>query len=657
MLDKLPQSTLTWRKALFKIANCNSPKDTTSAYYNKLFDEGFSKALIDEILTELSYCKILRGWFARMIRMAPLTIEEQAKSYTETFVKEVEACCAKQLEDPNWLAGINGLRNERLHHSYPETWNIGADYLKFVYEKLKERMMNGVHSPKLSPASVSKHTREVISPELPVDQMLTGIDLENHRLNEGYRLPLPDCAPDTHMEMRPKFYPSQLDNRNYYVCGYREQLDASIVGRILNKVMNDFSQNDPKTRLDTTQWTFTEEEFLTIWDLTAFTSRLGTLRTLLQALHIKFQEDDFLMDIYDLSGIYQVKASDMWLAFTKTQDYKTIDCSGRFAFNLIRQFKSQQGGLLGVQGNLSISTIAHTAITLSAIQHSFAVIVGDDGRFKSRSAEEDDRLTYLLNRHIGNLALEKASLRSQRDKVCLKRGLQRLEVSNGIFRYNPVGVLAFPHFEEPLQLSDFETRYMWLAARSDERQRSKKMSSSLISFYDELSRIWSIMPEGGKSQRVAEIYSNLCYRRYKLPKGGWVPQILGGYFGLTPIQDKIGFNPYLELSYSRAELFVDMPLFAKDHIIRPISTDDLKVGSTFECRSSQALSYLTMMGRVTVTPVYRKVLRFQDGPFNRHDRLLNRFFGKPPKKHDLLSRVKVIGSLHTDVLELINRVD
>jgi hypothetical protein len=181
-----------------------------------------------------------------------------------------------------------------------------------------------------------------------------------------------------------------------------------------------------------------EDDFVTAWDFTAFTTSLQELRHFLDAICDRLEEEALYVTVFDYRlGDHQVELAELLREYNHTiniQDRYSvfrlaefIDALGYNTSVHPVSFYQQNSGSLGIPGNIGFSTACHGWEICKKCGEHKCVCVGDDGLGITSACPESMGLIPSLQR-MGTIHPEKWIMRTPHDLrkfPFLKRYIER----------------------------------------------------------------------------------------------------------------------------------------------------------------------------------------------------------------------------------------
>nr|WOK58267.1 MAG: hypothetical protein [Armillaria species ambi-like virus 8] len=347
--------------------------------------------------------------FLRIERYRESSSQSVEEELNRAFEKEFQASQTYHREPQLNYSGLFGTRDSTLStplsavhrpHTYFNQW------FRRMFQRLRQRYADRekVLFPKYQKRkNVSRDTEDRFWSTFETSLPFAGrssFDLEKHYELYGEKLP-GVC------EMRSAFRFTDLKPRIYYCCGG----DGYWASRFIRDLVTDLCNMIPachmrgRTNVDALNAYVTSHgQVVTIYDYTSFTTNLGELKNFLH--HLGESMKGIKVNTVDArEGMITRDAGELILEYNEA-----VNVHAQFDVERLRpgqtQFCYQQNsGMLGVQGNIGLSTLLH-AINLSAAVDDVDLckVMGDDAIVVH---DEDTRpLSYI--REVVNLLGEVA---------------------------------------------------------------------------------------------------------------------------------------------------------------------------------------------------------------------------------------------------------
>lgn len=308
------------------------------------------------------------------------------------------------------MLGYYGMTTEDnwLHHLVP-SW---AGMAKSVCDKFCNRIKRfwNIYPQVNRSKNTSRETAylyQLYHPERDVRDIKT-VDLEVHYAETGQKI-------GGACELRSSWKFNELKPRFYYAQGGRDYFVARYIKPFAVALMEAVSCTEMKKRRDPAFHIISDpDDYLVMWDLTAFTSTLHELRYFLywviRGLEDRGDPSVVLLDYKD--GLVTVKATDLLHEYNETVNinapfsiHRIIDKYALHDDFETADYQQQNSGMLGVPGNIGFSTACHGYAIDQVSEREKSLSVGDDG-FSSRY---DDPFEVLFPqiKNIGRLHLGK----------------------------------------------------------------------------------------------------------------------------------------------------------------------------------------------------------------------------------------------------------
>jgi len=295
------------------------------------------------------------------------------------------------------------------------------------------------------------------------------LDLELMKMKTGMEI-------QGNCEMRMTWGFNILKPRFYYACGGSNYWRSRHMKKFAVLAMESLETTKLERRSDpcVIDYTLQADHWLALWDLTSFTTQLSELKHFLYYVSKALSEDLRvqqrplrLLDYAD--GIMEITADKFLDMYNQGENYNAPYSIWRVVQKVYQNFEADEtkyqmnSGMLGVPGNIGLSTAFHGFHIEAAIVQGTGCCVGDDGLGGS---EEDPR--YRLIPHlqlIGDLQMEKVTIMEplreydfEQVAKFLKRRLSRTHtgLTLGLLFAFPNLTLAFPVKDDYHTISDEE---------------------------------------------------------------------------------------------------------------------------------------------------------------------------------------------------------
>lgn len=261
--------------------------------------------------------------------------------------------------------------------------------------------------------SVSRDTAQLYLQRYP-DKKVTEVstrDLEVHYYRTGEKI-LGPC------EMRAAWKFNDLKPRVYYAQGGRDYFAARYMKNIAVAIMESFDMTSLKNRSDPSRVLNQEywfESTITTWDLTSFTTNLSELKYFVYWIAELLRESN-LPDLQFLDyakGVIDIPVHELLHAYNESVNqfsefsiYRILDRFGLDSDDVY--FRQQNSGMLGVAGNIGLSTALHGMIAAKANGPDYTVCVGDDAIAMSYLPPEDSIIPHI--QELGIIQYDKFSI-------------------------------------------------------------------------------------------------------------------------------------------------------------------------------------------------------------------------------------------------------
>jgi len=487
---------------------------------------------------------------------------------------------------------------------------------------------------------------------------VTTYDLQLHEYKTGEQIEGP-CEIRTHFKF------NDIKPRIYFAQGGTAFFKSRYMKQVAIKMMESIDASTERNRSDPIYFLNTnssfDEDCMLNWDLSAFTSTLQELRHFIHQFTIVLERKYGPLNINLFSwkdGVIKTSLVSMLHEYNSSMNYHP-------EFSLVRMAEdigfgegtlvSRNGGLLGVPGNIGMSTFLHGIVAERACGAGNAICVGDDA-----AAIGTIRTLEILKQdisRIGKINPEKfEETRPTSDTKFLKRRVT----------FTPNGLSI------DLLLFSLPTAYDTLGLEPEGRTVTKK------SWYDRCKRMCQIF--GSELWRMLQFSQEITdkdiqefsqimkvyYAIFNLSRYGGFPgctiqhdgEKIQARFVVPPIPFK-DYDPRIIdwaewMLENRTVRFTSIPKMVKD-TIRPHELDLMR-STEFICTQSEFIRYLEDIGVAEVMQV-TEVLDFEMA-LNQRRFLgwLKRFRGKKVLLVRMLktldNRVNVEGLVTTDFTNL-----
>lgn len=562
---------------------------------------------LEEITARVSQRLIYRSFLSMMVRCEVLDQFAGAEEVIEEgFLKELHAA---QIERPKEY-GINYqcLDPDNYH---PEAYSIyyvpQASWLRKA-KGFCHRLANKLEKlPVLMPAvqrrkNMSQDTcRNLVDAGFETEdwQNLRTLDLELFKMKTGIEVQ-GDC------EMRMAWRFNILKPRFYYAGGGSNYWRSRYMKRFAIAAMEsvDTSKLARRTNPTDIEYSLREDHWLALWDLTSFTTQLSELRHFLFYVSKALSEDLRvqqrplrLLDYAD--GIVEITADKYLMLYNEGENYNAPYSVWRVLQRIYDDLESDNklaslnSGLLGVPGNIGLSTAFHAFHIEAAVVDGTGCCVGDDGL---GGCEEDPRYRLVPHlRLIGDLQEEKVTMMAplreydfEQVGKFLKRRLSRTH--DGL----TLGLLyAFPDLANVFEISD---QYHTIQ-NIPRHERIAKFAGQVGAFFWDLHATGYVDDEDKVLLRTVLC---LAYRKFGLDNRGSLPGRRHDDFetGMMLAIPPLFFDPSQEdwaeyLWDSTSERYAELPIS-----LGPTLIPDYLPGLEFEANAGGMINVLEDVGCV-----------------------------------------------------------
>lgn len=365
--------------------------------------------------------------------------------------------------------------------------------------------------------TVSRESAELYLQQYPKHDPygVTTRDLEVHYGHTGEQL-------QGKCEMRQAWKFNDLKPRFYYAQGGRDYFASRYIKKLAIALMDSYGTTSTAKR--TAPELFLEpkpEQWITFWDFTAFTTSLSELKHYLywicRALEDLGTYDLWVVD-YHLGKICldPVALLDSYNEMVNIQSPFTVHrIIDKFLYDINHQeFEQVNSGMLGVAGNIGMSTSCHGVVIGTVVGEDNSVCIGDDGEAHD-DEDPHERLIPTMST-LGNIHVEKFQVIAPHDEGPAKF------VKRGTFRD---GNKLFIDFLYGLPISVYvDMSYDPRRTVNEQMTWKKRITKTVIAIGQLLWRIrdryYESMPE--EEYRALIKFLRTIYTRLRIPFRGGV---------------------------------------------------------------------------------------------------------------------------------------
>jgi hypothetical protein len=422
-------------------------------------------------------------------------------------------------------------------------------------------------------------------------------DLERHYAMTGEKIL-------GHCEMRTAWTYNILKPRAYYCIGGTDYWASRYIKPIAIDFMNANPVTHTKRRMDPCQISvhLDPEDWIALWDLESFTTSLVELREFL-FYTARFLESDprcRQRPIQVFDSYQGVISMDIW---TLLDDYnETVNQFSEFTMmRLIDKYMfdcenpeqcQASSGMLGVPGNIGLSTALHGLHVLPLVDRNKGVGVGDDEM--CGIPEDPMRCLYPHVQQIGKLELSKTgtippqSETSSMTEKFVKRGITRTRDDLYLDKL----------FDFPLLAYGLDVQHPDRTVRFTAEEGLEKFLRQLGALY------WDIHSNGHHVQETdLDLLSgvmSVVYSKWRIPREGRLPGWRTCGYVITacipPIDDE--FDPrksdWAEVLWDRSlEMYAMLPVLGRN-----MPLEEYRQGEKFICSQTRLVALLEVIGVV-----------------------------------------------------------
>lgn len=439
----------------------------------------------------------------------PSLYDESDDVYLAGFQKELGA--SQELFSEHQQVSYSSFFRSRPGINDPGLWWIHQSHV--IRDSFCKRMRDRVLYPSVQrQKNVSESTSLEYNMHIPADYVRT-VDLEILRAKAGIEVG-GEC------EMRNAWKFNDLKPRMYYCIGGEQYFASSYIRNVAIAIMEAIPSTFVKIRTDPTQFltTVLDEDTVSVWDFTSFTTTLSELKYFVWILARIAERGDVNVRLFDYrDGFIDAKLADVLDHYNEVVNMEAGFSVHRLVGMFIRDaevdMKQMNSGMLGVPGNIGFSTALHGFVVCKECGQSRCVCVGDDALGITNQDPSVSLLPALSK--LGIIHPEKVGQLSpsdtQRAVKFLKRRLERVgDLLNLGFLFN------FPIAAYIDGISGHRT----LPIDFSMEARLFKFSSHVSSL------LWSIHEHptiSDKDMDIIWVFLGTAYRYLNLPVNGLFP--------------------------------------------------------------------------------------------------------------------------------------
>lgn len=444
------------------------------------------------------------------------------------------------------------------------------------------------------------------------------LDLELHKYRTGESI-------QGNCEMRSAWKFNELKPRFYYCTGGTMYWRTRYMKRIAVELMESINSSrlDRRQHPEDIQYALQEDDYLTLWDYSSFTTSLSELKYFLYYI-AKNLEEDFYTQTHPLEvglssgtllalliryqvldyqlGIQKVTADKLLLGYNQDVNVEAPFSVWRVCEKIFQayeddgDFVQKNSGMLGVHGNIGFST-AHHAIHLEAgAREGTGCALGDDALGGTTEHPRERFIPHL--QLLGDIAEEKATIFPP---LSLDNPEQVSKFIKRRFTRNYDGIqigllLAFPGLAHP-----FGVRDQYHTNMEDD------MQSVISRFICQVgSFLWDVHQKGyldDDEDQLIRTVLGAVYRRFRLSPSGSLPGIKHSNFNdrmmlsVPPLDIPYWKEDWAEALWSKApQRLALLPMS-----LGPTALPPYENGLQFQCQTSAVLNALEDVGCVEKT--------------------------------------------------------
>jgi hypothetical protein len=374
-------------------------------------DRYWNLAFVDEVCKISIFTRAVRSIVWVALRCCPFENEDEIKEeWISGFYKEFHASQASWSLDqlfryPEFEDGRFGA----LSMEYPiaPQW---ADFARGLSQRVLYQSRNlKILFPKVNRIkNVSQSTRDNFYAIRPQDMDVRTVDLETLYHETGVKV-------EGISEMRAAWKFNDLKPRVYYCQGGSDYWASRYFKRIATMLMESIPATQLRNRQDPDfclSQVDAPENFLTAWDLSSFTTNLSELKFFVYYLACHIEESgDVVLRLLDYrEGVVTKLLSELLHEYNSQCNIQTPFSIHRLVdqFDLETdhsEYLQQNSGMLGVAGNIGLSTTLHGLLSSQQTGPYNVVCVGDD----ALASTQEDPEEYIIPaiQHLGKIATSK----------------------------------------------------------------------------------------------------------------------------------------------------------------------------------------------------------------------------------------------------------
>lgn len=535
--------------------------------------------LAEEKINEFFENPLYTGAVIMATCLNPMSKDEVEKERLASFLKEISV-----MDTLDYAPSLNygvffGQHDEPLHSDIlpnPKMAKIVHDAIDTWIYRVEDR----VHPPTMSKKCLPTFTRQELHRYIDIlvedPAIATPASLERLYVKEGIFL-------DGPCEMSQRWYTTKLTPRTYFVAGPTAYNDTKYTKWMWNELVDCLSVTHKRNRVNPRRVFVDGCKEALFYDLTSFTSNMGTQKYFIEALATYCQSRNVqIMDSY--YGPTTVNLGEL------IRTYNTM--------NFFPEYRSDEfpsawpdthgvAGFLGVFGNIATCTFLHGAVLLQLCDSEHECgCAGDDAVICC----QDDGKVYGCINLLGILAIEKTFSSRDIDVVYLKR---RTWIDPRDFCLRSRQYVQIPSF---LPWLDFRQEFRYTRESSlTRREKYDLAASSLQATFSSVSRLYA-------PTRVLEeirLFLMQYYGRCHFPLGGNVPQFSSVITERTarfiPSLDVLGLREWVDQT-----LLLNYPgeCYLPDRSEHMTWGIDGRKGIRFRAQGSEYLNFLCRLGFV-----------------------------------------------------------
>lgn len=410
------------RKAILTCCRCQSIPTPDSKLYHQLLAgypqyedldiptpmDGPSTSLstIIKSLREYILDPIPNGFLQMLVKVIPLPDEEVLAAIEQSYRKEIVASLERRYTpeiNPSSVLSVNAKeRNAPLIR----TWTTFSPTIhRYIFSRLRRaipKLTRNAFYPNYGKKLLSTGSRKVLNEmrdilEVACDETTLGLE----QLYSRTGMELTGLT-----EIRHAFTYNDLRPRVYFCRGAEHYYASRFIQDILSAIIEQFECIHKLKRFQISELKCAGDEIFMVYDFTTFTTNLQSLSEFLHGLADLYADTEItIIDTY--KGPLRISLQEYIHHYaTECNDLPLYELFADLENPLEGVVFESGGGLLGIPGNITASTLWHAIILMCLLQEESCKVVGDDGGCVLPAGDKPENLVDALNL-FGDVALEK----------------------------------------------------------------------------------------------------------------------------------------------------------------------------------------------------------------------------------------------------------